>query len=156
MVWYVTIIINNVDHLSFVDLVEKCVICDSLLCFPSQSLDPITTNQCCQTLFPFLSSLTSSPRHPLLLLFSFRSTPPLSLPTGPCKQLAPFFRTLAAEYPHVACAKIDYDDYTDICEEDGVASLPTLIFFKEGKKVHTHVGVNKDKIIAAFKEHFGQ
>lgn len=75
---------------------------------------------------------------------------------GPCKQLAPFFKTLAAEYKHVNFIKIDYDDFESIAEQYDVASLPTLVFFKDGKKVHTHVGVSKDKITQAFKDNFAQ
>lgn len=74
---------------------------------------------------------------------------------GPCKQLAPYFKDLAKKYPNVNFIKIDFDDFEEIADKYNVASLPTLVFFKDGKAVHMNVGVNKEKIQAAFTEHFG-
>jgi thioredoxin 1 len=74
---------------------------------------------------------------------------------GPCKQLAPYFKNLAAQYPNVKFCKIDFDDFEELGEEFNVASLPSLVFFKDGKKVHLHVGVSKEKIAGAFTEHYG-
>ena len=97
---------------------------------------------------------TSQPHSLLFSNFSlfFPPTPPT---TGPCKQLAPYFKDLAKKYTNVNFIKIDFDDFEEVADKYNVASLPTLVFFKDGKAVHMNVGVNKEKIQAAFDEHFG-
>jgi len=74
---------------------------------------------------------------------------------GPCKLLAPFYKGLAQKYPTVNFYKIDFDEFSDLADSLEVSSLPTIVFFNNGKKVHTHIGANKDKILAAFETHFG-
>ena len=64
---------------------------------------------------------------------------------GPCKAITPIVTELADELQGKASiAKINVDDAQGIASEFGVASIPTLILFKDGKEVKRVVGV-KDK-----------
>lgn len=56
---------------------------------------------------------------------------------GPCKMIAPVLDKLSEEYK---VYKVDIDNDTDLAISYGVRSVPTLLFFKEGKIVHTEVG----------------
>ncbi len=60
---------------------------------------------------------------------------------GPCKVVAPTIEKLADEYSGRArFAKLDVDESPGIAEEYGVASIPTLIIFKNGKPVDRIIG----------------
>jgi thioredoxin 1 len=60
---------------------------------------------------------------------------------GPCKRLAPELEALAAEYgTKVQFIKVDGDQFPSIVSQYHVSGYPTLLFFKDGKLVHTKVG----------------
>ncbi|MFH1397255.1 MAG: thioredoxin [Candidatus Omnitrophota bacterium] len=60
---------------------------------------------------------------------------------GPCKMIAPIVEELAKEYTHkVKIAKVDIDDNSSIASQFGIMSIPTLVFFKNGKAVAQTVG----------------
>ena len=67
---------------------------------------------------------------------------------GPCKVVGQFISQLAAEYEgKVTIAKCDVEECEDIAIDLGIRSVPTIIFFKEGKVVDKIVGAaNKAKI----------
>ncbi len=61
---------------------------------------------------------------------------------GPCKMLAPTVSEIADEYEgKVKVYKLDVDQAMDIAMSYGVASIPTLILFKDGEIVKKSVGV---------------
>lgn len=54
---------------------------------------------------------------------------------GPCMAMAPVIDQVAQEYEgRVVVGKYNCDEENDFCSENGVRSLPTLLFFKDGKK----------------------
>lgn len=54
---------------------------------------------------------------------------------GPCQAMAPTIDALAEEYEgRVVIGKYNCDDETEFCSEQSIRSLPTLLFFKDGKK----------------------
>lgn len=59
---------------------------------------------------------------------------------GPCKMLAPIFEELGSEMSNVSFVKIDVDKSPDIAMSYKVASIPTVIVFKDGEKVAGNVG----------------
>ncbi len=64
---------------------------------------------------------------------------------GPCKVIAPIVAELADElHGKVAVGKVNVDNAQNIAAEFNVASIPTIIVFKDGKEVKRVVGV-KDK-----------
>ena len=61
---------------------------------------------------------------------------------GPCRMLGPVVEELAGEYAgKVKVAKLNVDEAPDTSTQFGVSSIPTLIFFKEGKVVAQTVGL---------------
>jgi len=61
---------------------------------------------------------------------------------GPCKAIAPLIEELAKEYAHkMKIGKIDVDTNSGTPTHYGVMSIPTLIFFKNGKVIEQVVGV---------------
>ena len=73
---------------------------------------------------------------------------------GPCKMLAPTVSEIADEYEgKVKVCKLDVDQAMDIAMSYGVASIPTLILFKDGEIVKKSVGVvSKTEIEAMWSQ----
>jgi thioredoxin 1 len=60
---------------------------------------------------------------------------------GPCKMIAPILEEVATEYDgKLKVAKIDVDSNTKIASQYGIMSIPTLLFFKDGKLVDQVIG----------------
>ena len=74
---------------------------------------------------------------------------------GPCKMLAPVFESLGQEMDNnVEFAKIDIDRSLELAQDYDVASVPTLIAFKDGKEVERIVGfASKDLIKSKIQAH---
>jgi thioredoxin 1 len=74
---------------------------------------------------------------------------------GPCRMVAPILEQLAAEYSGRArVAKMDVDANPHTTIKFNVRSIPTILFFKNGKVVDTVIGaVPKAKLESKFKEH---
>ena len=73
---------------------------------------------------------------------------------GPCKMLGPTIEQLADELDgKIAVGKVDVDENRDLAGKFGVMSIPTVIYFKDGKEVKRFVGVQtKDKLLAEAAE----
>lgn len=69
---------------------------------------------------------------------------------GPCRALAPVVEEVASEYEGKAeIVKCNVDDCEEIAAQYSIRSIPTLIFFKDGKVVDRLVGaVPKSEITA--------
>ena len=69
---------------------------------------------------------------------------------GPCRALAPVVEEVASEYEGKAeIVKCNVDDCGEIAAQYSIRSIPTLIFFKDGKAVDRLVGaVPKSEITA--------
>lgn len=60
---------------------------------------------------------------------------------GPCKALAPIFEDVASKYTDkVKFLKLDVDQNPSTPPKFGVRGIPTLILFKDGQVLATHVG----------------
>ena len=60
---------------------------------------------------------------------------------GPCKMIAPYIQDLAGEYSgRVAFSKLDVDHNPQVAIQFGIRSIPTVLFFKNGKLVDQVVG----------------
>lgn len=72
---------------------------------------------------------------------------------GPCKMLAPTIAELAKEYEgKVKVCKYNIDDDASVAIKYGVASIPTVLLFKEGDVVNKSIGfVPKAEIEAMLK-----
>ena len=60
---------------------------------------------------------------------------------GPCKMVAPMIAQIAAERDDVQVAKVDVDQVPDVASEFGIAAIPTVVYFKDGKEAQRFVGV---------------
>lgn len=74
---------------------------------------------------------------------------------APCRMIAPILDQLAVEYGDKAkVAKLDVDNNIKTSTRFNVRSIPTILFFKDGRVVDTVVGaVPKQQLEQKFKEH---
>ncbi|MDQ8163012.1 MAG: thioredoxin [Gemmatimonadota bacterium] len=74
---------------------------------------------------------------------------------APCRMIAPIVEQLATEYAGKAkVAKLDVDHNQKTAARFNVRSIPTILFFKDGKLVDQVVGaVPRPALEAKFKEH---
>ncbi|MDO8683248.1 MAG: thioredoxin [Armatimonadota bacterium] len=69
---------------------------------------------------------------------------------GPCKALGPTIDTISGEYDgRLKVAKVDVQNNPTIASKYGVASIPTLLFFKNGELVDRAVGLQSKQAIVA-------
>ena len=69
---------------------------------------------------------------------------------GPCKMIKPHVDALAEEYAgRVKVMAVDVDNEREIAEKYGIMSIPTLLFFKDGKVVDQQVGAVSKSVIAS-------
>ena len=72
---------------------------------------------------------------------------------GPCRMLSPVLQEVAAHMKDKASViKIDIDDATAVTEKYEIASVPTLILFKDGKEVDRVVGLRDADFLKGFVE----
>ncbi len=72
---------------------------------------------------------------------------------GPCKMMATTCNMVAPEFPEIVILKIDTEKFSSIARRFGVRGLPTLIYFKDGKKVKQEPGsLTKPQFIAKLQE----
>jgi len=74
---------------------------------------------------------------------------------APCRMIAPMVEQLATDYAgKVRVAKLDVDNNQKTAARFNVRSIPTILFFKDGKLVDQVVGaVARPALEAKFKEH---
>ncbi len=76
---------------------------------------------------------------------------------GPCRMLTPIIDELIGEYEGKATiAKVNVDEASELAQQFGVSSIPTLLVMKDGKEVNRFVGVtSKDNLGKALDEALG-
>lgn len=60
---------------------------------------------------------------------------------GPCRILGPIIDELAEKFPDVSVYKINVDENKETAREFKIMSIPTLVFFKDGKQYEKIMGV---------------
>ena len=75
---------------------------------------------------------------------------------GPCKMIAPLIDELAKEYAgKMKIGKVDVDSSPKVATEYGIMSIPTIVFFKNGKVMNQLVGAaNKSELKRKIEENF--
>ena len=59
----------------------------------------------------------------------------------PCKKIAPIIDELAEQYEgRVKIGKYNVEESSDVATEFGIRSIPTILFFRDGKLVDKNVG----------------
>ncbi|CCD24546.1 thioredoxin TRX2 NDAI_0D02320 [Naumovozyma dairenensis CBS 421] len=61
---------------------------------------------------------------------------------GPCKMIAPMIEKFAEQYPQADFVKLDVDELSEVAQKNEVSSMPTLVFFKNGKEITRVIGAN--------------
>lgn len=76
---------------------------------------------------------------------------------GPCKMMAPIVEELAGKYEgKLKAAKINIDDNQAVATQMGVMSIPTFIFFKDGKETKRFSGaLSKNELDGRIKDIVG-
>ena len=67
---------------------------------------------------------------------------------GPCRMLAPAIEEIARDYEgSVKVGKINVDEQPELANMFGIASIPTVMIFKNGEVTNTSIGyVPKEKL----------
>lgn len=68
---------------------------------------------------------------------------------GPCRMLAPILEELAQERPELPIVKVDVDQCGELAGEYGIASIPTLLVFRQGQITDRSVGLVSPEEIEA-------
>ena len=70
---------------------------------------------------------------------------------GPCVAMTPIIEQLAEEYDgKVLIGKYNCDEENDFCAENGIRSIPTILFFKDGVKTDIRLaGLQKADAVRA-------
>ena len=63
---------------------------------------------------------------------------------GPCRMMSPTVDALAEERTDIKVGKVNVDDETELAQQFGIMSIPTILVFKDGKVAAQSVGV-RDK-----------
>ena len=76
---------------------------------------------------------------------------------GPCRMVAPVVKQLASEYEgKLKVGKLDVDENQQTAMRFNIRSIPSILFFKDGKHVDTVVGaVPKPMLERKIEEHLG-
>ena len=72
---------------------------------------------------------------------------------GPCKMLAPIIAQIAEEkVGEIKVGKVDVDEEMELAAEYQVASIPTVLLFKNGEVVETSIGFKpKEQLLEMLK-----
>jgi thioredoxin 1 len=75
---------------------------------------------------------------------------------GPCRMFAPVFDSASEAHPDITFGKIDTDDQQELSAAAGIASIPTLMAFRDGVLVFRQPGAlpaaSLEKVIAAVRD----
>ncbi|MCX7626515.1 MAG: thioredoxin [Candidatus Sumerlaeaceae bacterium] len=74
---------------------------------------------------------------------------------GPCRMVAPIVDDIAREYEgKLKVGKYNVDDHQDVAARYGVASIPTIMIFKNGQLVERIVGaLPKNMLVEVINKH---
>lgn len=68
---------------------------------------------------------------------------------GPCHIIAPIVKELAAEFEGRAkVAKLDVDNNPQVAQSFQIRSIPTLLFFKDGRVVDQLIGTAPKRVLS--------
>ena len=64
--------------------------------------------------------------------------------------LGPVVSEIAEEHPEIKVGKVNVDEESDLAEQFGVMSIPTLVMMKEGKIANSFTGFAPKESIEEF------
>ena len=72
---------------------------------------------------------------------------------GPCRMMEEVLGEVGDLGEEIKIAKVNVDEEAELAREYGIMSIPTLIFFQEGKEVKRLVGVRgKEELIGLIRQ----
>lgn len=72
---------------------------------------------------------------------------------GPCRMISPILDEVASENPHIKVGKVNVDEQGALAMKFNVMSIPTLVYFVDGKPVETVVGMrSKAEILEIIRQ----
>jgi len=67
---------------------------------------------------------------------------------GPCRMQTPILEKLVqSDEISAAIMKVNTDEAPGVAQQMGIASIPTLILFKDGKEIDRMVGVQPEEVL---------
>ncbi|GAX84095.1 hypothetical protein CEUSTIGMA_g11518.t1 [Chlamydomonas eustigma] len=74
---------------------------------------------------------------------------------GPCRMIAPIYDQLSIQHPTVTFTKVDIDnpDLAGTASSHSITGVPTFVFYKNGKRLETFSGAQKDLLINLVDKH---
>ena len=68
---------------------------------------------------------------------------------GPCRAIAPTIEQVASEFEgRAVIGKLDVDENPQVAMQFGIRSIPTILFFKDGRPVDQLIGAVPKKALA--------
>ena len=64
---------------------------------------------------------------------------------GPCRMFSPTVDSVAEEREDIKVGKINIDENIELANQNGVASIPTLVLVQNGRKKAASVGLRSKK-----------
>ncbi len=66
---------------------------------------------------------------------------------GPCNMLSPVVEHLAGEYTNITFGKLNVDENRGVPMKFGIMSIPTLLYFRDGKLADKTLGALPKKML---------
>ena len=66
---------------------------------------------------------------------------------GPCRMMSRIIEDIEEEEKDITFLKVDTDDFPQIAQQFGVMSIPTMVAFKDGKRIHVSVDGKKEEVL---------
>ena len=60
---------------------------------------------------------------------------------GPCRQISPMIEDIADKHPEIAVSKVNIDEEPALAQRFRIASVPSLVLFKDGEIANRAVGI---------------
>jgi thioredoxin 1 len=70
----------------------------------------------------------------------------------PCKKIKPLYQSFSKKYSNIKFYEIDIDEDEQLVNEMNVKSIPTFVFFENGKKINELVGSDIEKLKEMIEE----
>jgi thioredoxin len=68
---------------------------------------------------------------------------------GPCKMLSPILDEMATDDPALTVVKVNVEEHPDFALQYDTMSLPTLLFFRDGRLVNRLIGARSKGSLTA-------
>ncbi len=66
---------------------------------------------------------------------------------GPCQMMGPIIEELAEENEgKVKVGKLNVDENPQVAAKFGIMSIPTVVFFKDGKEINRQIGLESKEV----------